>query len=273
MADEQGLKLWNDLSFLPLKIGVDEEQGRFSIYEAQTTVFISGAHHFDWHGYAFGYPGPKDSLAEEDDGKGDDDGPENFFEEEEDFFAAGGCEPVLNPGELMWDPRIYFLRTLQLRLEIVVRANEYLVRALVAGVKDWVGSLCAVGERALTSAQEVQEKVYLAPDSGLSRLDNKVEQSFIGIANMTKLFQLLRERFSQANATWRNFNSEKGDVLYFSDLRNQDAKSALHKIEESFEKMAILEVKLIRLQHTCEQSAKIVSPVPHALALYVADAP
>ncbi|KAF3038772.1 hypothetical protein E8E12_000549 [Didymella heteroderae] len=243
MVDEQGQKLWDDLSFLPLKIGVDEEQGRFSIYEAQTTVFISGAHHFDWHGYAFGYPGPKDSLAEEDDGKDDDEGPEGFFEEEEDFFAAGGCEPVLNPGQVIWDPRVYFLRTLQLRLEIVVRANEYLVRALVAGVKDW----------------EIQEKVYLTTNPGLDRRDDRVQQSFIGIANMTKLFQLLRERFSQANATWRNFNSEKGDVLYFSDLRDNDARSALHKIEESFEKMAILEVKLIRLQHTCEQSAKILT--------------
>ena len=58
MTDEQGTKLWDDLSFLPLS-------GRWSIYEAQTTVIISGAHHHDWHGYAFGNPGPKDAYTEE----------------------------------------------------------------------------------------------------------------------------------------------------------------------------------------------------------------
>jgi hypothetical protein len=139
-ADEQGKKLCDDLSFLPLKLGVDEETGPYSIYEAQTTVFISGAHHYDWHGYAFGYPGPRDVKAEEDDGKDDDEGPEEFFEEEEDFFAAGGCESVINPRQIMWDPRVYFLRTLQLRLAVVVQNNVYLIRALADAVNDWVGT-------------------------------------------------------------------------------------------------------------------------------------
>lgn len=140
-TDEQGKKLWDDLSFLPLKLDVDERQCRCSIYEAQTTISIAGAHHFDWHGYAFGNPGPTDPRADEDDGNDDEEPPEEFFEEEEDFFAAGGCEPVGNPDQIVWDPRIYFLRTLQLRLAIVVRANEHLVQTLVEGVKDWVGTV------------------------------------------------------------------------------------------------------------------------------------
>jgi hypothetical protein len=109
--------------------------------------------------------------------------------------------------------------------------------------------------------QEIQEKEYLVTDDlDISQeQDEKLRRSLQGIANMTKLFQLLRERFSQANATWRNFNSPRGDVLYFADLDDNEVRGALHKIEESFEIMAQLETTLIRLQHTCEQSAKIVS--------------
>ncbi len=145
MEDEQGEKLWDDLTFLPLSIGCGKQTGRYSIYKAMTTVVISGPNHFKWHGYAFGNPGPKDAHSEEykkekDDASdaGDDDDEEaddpDFFEEEEDVFATGGCELVTNPGVVVWDPRAYFLRAFQVRMSVVVVASEYLVRHLEAGV-------------------------------------------------------------------------------------------------------------------------------------------
>lgn len=76
---------------------------------------------------------------------------------------------------------------------------------------------------------------------------------------MKKLFQTLHVRFSKATTAWENFSSERGDILYFADLQSHDAKSALHKIEESFEKMSNLKLTLTQMQHTCEESSKVVS--------------
>jgi hypothetical protein len=142
-------RLWSDLSFLPLKTGPKQQSGKYSIYEAQSTVVVSGSNHSDWHGYAFGNSGPKDPIEDEyeaDPNIPDDSVPEGgeensdewVFAAFEDFFATGGCDPV-SSGPANVDPRVYFLRATQYRLEVVVRAHEYLVRTLEAGVKTWVG--------------------------------------------------------------------------------------------------------------------------------------
>lgn len=59
-------------------------------------------------------------------------------EPEEDYFATDGCEPVLNPDNIIWDPRFYFLRAAQTRLSNMSQAPEYLVRKLESGCDDWV---------------------------------------------------------------------------------------------------------------------------------------
>ncbi|KAJ4380084.1 hypothetical protein N0V86_004393 [Didymella sp. IMI 355093] len=109
---------------------------------------------------------------------------------------------------------------------------------------------------------EVQERDYLAMNPGFDATqeqDEKLRLSLAGVANMMKLFQVLHERFSKANTTWKNFSGRRGDVLYFADLHDRDSRGALHKIEESFETMAKLETTLVRLQQNCEQSAKILA--------------
>lgn len=109
--------------------------------------------------------------------------------------------------------------------------------------------------------QKIHEKGREVPGTaaGPHAQDEKLRRALEGISGMTDLFQLLRERFSKANTVWEKFDGKRGDVLYFADIQDSGAKSALHKIEESFEKMKNLELTLARLQHTCEQSAHLVS--------------
>ncbi len=88
--------------------------------------------------------------------------------------------------------------------------------------------------------------------------DNRLRQSLQRITNMTEMFQLLRDYFSRTKTVWENFCAERGDICYFADLKDRDAKSALHRIEECFEKMKEYELTLKRLQHNCEQYAEMV---------------
>ncbi|KAJ4321758.1 hypothetical protein N0V94_002725 [Neodidymelliopsis sp. IMI 364377] len=71
---------------------------------------------------------------------------------------------------------------------------------------------------------------------------------------MTKLFDELCERFTKANKAWERFDGPCGDVLYFTNDLGCAAENILHRIRESFEKLADLELTLTRLQRTCERS-------------------
>lgn len=118
---------------------------QFAIYETRTTIVISGCSSSDWFGYSFGNIGPVDTSPRDDENDGADEqldvtrseGKEEP-EPDEDFFATGGCEPVLNPENVIWDPRIYFLRAARIRLSIMAQASEHLVRKLDSGCHDWV---------------------------------------------------------------------------------------------------------------------------------------
>lgn len=146
--DRQNKKQWEDLSHLPLESKTGQLSNRFLIYETRTTVVISGCSNTDWFGFALGNIGPVHTSPDDDDDGADaqndlgDSDMNHDPEPEEDFFATGGYEPVLNPDNMIWDPRIYFLRATEMRLCIATQASEYLVRKLDAGCHDWVGRHC-----------------------------------------------------------------------------------------------------------------------------------
>lgn len=146
LVDDHNKRKWHDLSHLPLESGNGQVSNRFAIYQARTTVVISGNSNFEWFGYALGNIGPVDASPNEIDGDEDMNEPnspdstafDNDPEPEEDFFATGGCEYVLNPDNIIWDPRVYFLRAIQTRFSVATQASEYLVRKLDAACPDWV---------------------------------------------------------------------------------------------------------------------------------------
>jgi hypothetical protein len=146
--DRQNKKQWEDLSHLPLESKTGQLSNRFLIYETRTTVVISGCSNTDWFGFALGNIGPVHTSPDDDDDGADAQNDLRYSdmnhdpEPEEDFFATGGYEPVLNPDNMIWDPRIYFLRATEMRLCIATQASEYLVRKLDAGCHDWVSRHC-----------------------------------------------------------------------------------------------------------------------------------
>lgn len=144
----QGLskKLCSDLAYLPLRTRHGSQAGLFSIFETHTSVVISGANHFDWYGYAFGNVGPNNPIEQEyehtDDAYGphSDEGTDDWYHARiEDFFAAGGCQSISTAARPIMDPRTYFLRAVQHRLDTIAQSHDYLVRKLAEGFRIWVG--------------------------------------------------------------------------------------------------------------------------------------
>lgn len=151
-------EVWEDLSYVPLESSAGRQSHCYVIYESQTTVVIAGCDHSRWIGYGFGKIGPEDLCfddtgsfdtesqeeeAERQEREGETDLEEEEVEFEEDYFAHGGCAPLLWADDVIWDPRVYFMRATQIRLDVVTQAYEYLVRKIEAGAKDWVNDSCA----------------------------------------------------------------------------------------------------------------------------------
>jgi hypothetical protein len=77
-----------------------------------------------------------------------------------------------------------------------------------------------------------------------------------------KTMQLLRRvRFHTSTAikAWKEFSARNGDMRFLQSQQDHKAKVSLNRIRDSFFNLAILEEKLVALDKTCEESAKIVS--------------
>ncbi|KAJ8113689.1 hypothetical protein OPT61_g4233 [Boeremia exigua] len=231
-VDNHNKTRWEDLSHLPLESKTGRLSNRFAIFETRTTVVLSGCSNTDWFGYAFGNIGPIDTSPSgqeqnDDDDTNDPDEPEP----EEDFFATGGCEPVLNPENIIWDPRVYFLRAMEIRLSITTQASEFLVRKLDAGCHDWI--------------PQVQDH-----ESNQKALEK--------ISGMTRVFRHLHEHYAQSIRAWNRFGGN-GDALYFADLETHPvAREALSSIKKSFEKISDLEHRVELKRRDCTEATKIL---------------
>lgn len=77
-----------------------------------------------------------------------------------------------------------------------------------------------------------------------------------------KTMQLLRRvrlHTSTAIKAWKAFSARNGDIRYLNSHQDRMAKVSLNKIRNSFFNLAILDEKLVALDKTCEESAKIAS--------------
>lgn len=143
-----------DLSFLNLGSRAVGRSTRFSIRRGHDTVLIFGCDQFEWNGFAFSDYRPDSERGQAEDEEesgsnsagdvGDDEEDEEDEEEmpDEDLFASSGYEEVLDTlNHIIWDPRVYFLRTAAIRLGVVFHEYTYLVEKLNAGVNSWVSAL------------------------------------------------------------------------------------------------------------------------------------
>ncbi|KAH6612474.1 hypothetical protein C7974DRAFT_418420 [Boeremia exigua] len=153
-------------------------------------------------------------------------------------YPICGCQSILIAVSPIMDPRLYFLRAVQHRFGVVVQSHEYLVRKLEEAVEIWV-----------------REHDYLRPGCR-SVDDHQLEQSLRCIGEMTKLFRRLHQRFSRAIAVWNRFSGQRGDIQYFDDLQDGNARYALLGIEQSVEMLTELVAALDDMLKICTESAE-----------------
>jgi hypothetical protein len=67
---------------------------------------------------------------------------------DEDLFATGDTNyddhHVLDANSPIWDPRVYFLCVLAIRVKIIGQRYDSLIRTLELGVDKWVSSLISI---------------------------------------------------------------------------------------------------------------------------------
>ncbi|KAJ4990821.1 hypothetical protein SVAN01_03610 [Stagonosporopsis vannaccii] len=198
-----------------------------SVHESCTSVVISGYDHASWHGYAFGSLNDAEHSGdfEEDNMYHVDEEDDTYHVDEEngcwigdpayqsDFFATAGGEAFFHTiftKDAMWDPRMYFLCALQLRLQDVVKKQEYLVHKLRASYETW-----------------------MTETSGKKSLRQNLET----LLSTDKLFRHIRNRYRTATQTWDRFSSADGDLSYFSDLSHPNVSILLNDIEEAYDSL------------------------------------
>jgi hypothetical protein len=74
-----------------------------------------------------------------------------------------------------------------------------------------------------------------------------------------QLLRRVRSHTSTAIKAWKEFSARNGDMRFLHNHRDHKTKISLNRIRDSFFNLAILEEKLVALDKTCEESAKIVS--------------
>jgi len=105
------------------------------VRESQISVVICGWDNQNWVGWGL-FNTSSDPTEEFD--------PEDQRDLREDYFAADGeGGPVVDADDPTWDPRLYWLRIIDIRLQLVLKEWVWLVRNLEAGVTAWVSTSIA----------------------------------------------------------------------------------------------------------------------------------
>jgi hypothetical protein len=135
-----------DLSFMMPALNENGWVCQPLIYDAHVTIVVAGCDEWNHNSYSFLDPGSMKNHFEEDDvddGDEDENNPEDSEDQEdepsEDHFATEGWDYV-NANEPIWDPRVYFLRAVQIRIVLASQEYDYLIEYLEEKVEAWVRS-------------------------------------------------------------------------------------------------------------------------------------
>ncbi|KAJ8117562.1 hypothetical protein OPT61_g1273 [Boeremia exigua] len=105
-----------------------------SVQEHSLSITIGGYSDANWHGFAFGDTSDDIDLAQ----YYEVEEPEDVFvEASNDAFATAGSQYTSDVRCTIWDPRIYFLRSVEARIGSVVKANEDVIHSLACETETW----------------------------------------------------------------------------------------------------------------------------------------
>lgn len=130
---------WADLTFLDQHIYKIGLRGR-SIYAAHATIVVTGWDRSKYTAYSFLDPGPTTQSPEDEEGDeecDEEDDPEDgeildselLPEDAEDEFATHGWQECLHLNDSIssWDPRVRFLRAVQIKVTVAFQEYDYLI--------------------------------------------------------------------------------------------------------------------------------------------------
>jgi len=234
-----------------------------SVQESFTSVVISGQSNSSWFGYALGSLDNSEEFQEEiydmdeDEDEDEDDGYwRDALSQVTDLFATAGCElssyDLLAP-DSVWNPRIYFLRALHLRLQTIIQSHEYLVRKLGGSLDAWVGH-----------RHFISKPLYVL---SLTKRDQMTDifhkqspwQNLETLRTVEKLLRHIRTQFRNATQAWDRFSAASGDISFLEDLSSADARMLFRNIEEAFESWKDLSYVLNDMISESETSIHTVS--------------
>jgi hypothetical protein len=246
--------MYMDASFLDLQCTQHQDHGclcRHKIQESQISVVICGWDNQNWVGWGMfnTLSDPTDDFALED---------ERIVNE--DYYATDGEDgPVIDANDPIWDPRRYWLRIIDIRVQLVLKEWIWLVRNIEAGVITWVSAQTTSNYALLIFLQKHQHPIISAQTSKLDHHD-KLMELFDWTIQTMQLIRQIRERFARTTQAWTRFSSTKGDLGYFADICDRRSLLALDSLMHSFQALEDLQQDLVSLERSCEESRAMVSP-------------
>jgi hypothetical protein len=142
--NEEG-ESWLDLPLPDSELNAASRPDRFLIEKAHFSIVLCVWDYSKWVGYAFSRGGPACTPDDEFDGVEEMNGEDSDTEDDipipkEDIFAPRNVDHGLYAEDPIRDPRLYFLRIVDVWIVFVLREYTYLVRILEVCVVSWVRS-------------------------------------------------------------------------------------------------------------------------------------
>jgi hypothetical protein len=237
-----------DLSFFTSGHLLSQSPSEYAISQAHITIVVSGPSNTQWTGYAFSSTG---LGRDQDEGEYEGD---NEDECKSDFFAADRDDDYIIDADIPeWDARKYWLRTVAIRCDLVLKEWLYLVYTIEERLQALVrhhphlqfGPLTR--KRANDPCSNSNGSMHLDP------LD--VQKSLDWTLQAMQLLRTLLDSLSVTLRAYERFDAADGDKCYFSDLRDSDTRLVQNGIKATFEKLADLHLKLISMDDSCQRFA------------------
>ncbi|KAF2493443.1 kinase-like protein [Lophium mytilinum] len=234
---------WVDISFLNGQT-LNPVPGPKTIYKSRFSLMICGSDNQRWIAYAFEDRDSEDEAIEEDDC--------SYEVIQEDSIIADGTDANLP----IWDPREYFLLTVERRGKNILEKWETLISAVESRINDY----------------RSRHPDFFSPYLGIrGNGSTKHEKETFGWAlRVVTLLSHLLEVLTRTIQTWERFRDpENGDIGYFydsaslgspntkSESSGRFVQSTLGKIRDTFETLEERQRILQSLKQSCDDSIKL----------------
>ncbi|KAI1075709.1 hypothetical protein F5B20DRAFT_585074 [Whalleya microplaca] len=192
MADGRPLRRGQRLDFLDMTpSGAECASSNDYIYEAQMSLLVAGLDDHSWVGYFF-----NDTYHN---GTNNEESVVNYNDQELMDPLSGG---MLTANPPIWDPRSYFLRIFEIRLEQVKH--------------EWINNISMIQKKTSSYTQDyhVFKSIYLSPDS--RNRGERLTRFHDWTGSTTRLLMDLKQALSRTVCAWDLF--QRGDIKYFENV-------------------------------------------------------